>query len=305
MSVKFSKINEFVENFLKSKFSILDFSINLTNNQNYLTMDFYYKFLNQNQKTSMNRVITVANQKGGVGKTDLVVNLSSLLAGMGKRVLLIDFDPQANASYYLAKDSFRVTTADVLLDGIALDDIIVKSVVKGLDIAPASIGLSAAQLRLASDVNMQFKLKKALTTIKNHYDYILIDTPPSLGPLTINAFAAADGILVPVQTHFFPVHGLSDLLKTVDELREVVNPNLQFYGIVLTMYDRRTRLAKDVQQVVTARFNGKVFKTVIPVCIKLAEAPSHRKPIILYAPSNKIAKVYTQLTEEFLQRLEN
>ena len=266
---------------------------------------FLLQTIRTKQETPMHRVITVANQKGGVGKTDLVVNLSSLLAGMGKRVLLIDFDPQANATYYLSEDSFRLTTADVLLDGVALDDVIVKSCVKGLDIAPGSIGLSAAQLRLASDVNMQFKLKKALGAIKNNYDYILIDTPPSLGPLTINAFAAADGILVPVQTHFFPILGLSDLLKTVDELREVINPNLQFYGIVLTMYDRRTRLAKDVQQVVTARFNGKVFKTVIPVCIKLAEAPSHRKPITLYAPSNKIGKVYTQLTEEFLKRLEN
>jgi len=253
----------------------------------------------------MSSVITIANQKGGVGKTDLVVNLSSLLAGMGKRVLLIDFDPQANASYYLTKDSFTLSTADVLLDGVPLEEIVVKSCVKGLNVAPSSTGLSAAQLRLASDVNMQFKLKKALGAIKNQYDYILIDTPPSLGPLTINAFAASDGILVPVQTHFFPIHGLSDLLKTVDEIREVINPNLRFYGIVLTMYDRRTSLAKEVQQVVTARFNGKVFKTVIPVCIKLAEAPSHRKPICLYAPNNKIGKVYTQLTEEFLKRLQN
>lgn len=253
----------------------------------------------------MNRVITVANQKGGVGKTDLVVNLSSLLARLGKHVLLIDFDPQANASYYLTEDEFTVSIADVLLDGIALDDVIVKTCIKGLDIAPASIGLSAAQLRLSSDVNMQFKLKKTLGAIKNHYDYILIDTPPSLGPLTINALTAADGILVPVQTHFFPMHGLADLLRTVDELREVINPNLRFYGIVLTMYDRRTSLAKEVQQVLTDRFNGKVFKTVIPVCIKLAEAPSHRKPITLYAPGNKIGKVYTQLTEEFLKRLEN
>ncbi len=280
-------------------------SINLTNNENYLTKDFYYKLIDRLLKQAMSTVITIANQKGGVGKTDLAVNLSSLLAGMGRHVLLIDFDPQANASYYLTQDEFTLSTADVLLDGIPLQEIIVKSCVKGLDVAPASIGLSAAQLHLAGDVNMQFKLKKALSAIKNHYDYILIDTPPSLGPLTINAFTAADGILVPVQTHFFPVHGLSDLLKTVDELREVINPNLRFYGIVLTMYDRRTSLAKEVQQVVTARFNGKVFKTVIPVCIKLAEAPSHRKPITLYAPNNKIGKVYTQLTEEFLKRLEN
>jgi len=305
VSVKISKIKEFIEKFQRSKFSHTRFFIKFNKNSKLFDYGFLLQIPKSKPETPMQRVITVANQKGGVGKTDLVVNLSSLLAGIGKRVLLIDFDPQANASYYLAKDSFRLTTADVLLDGIPLDDIIVKSVVKGLDIAPASIGLSAAQLRLASDVNMQFKLKKALGAIKNHYDYILIDTPPSLGPLTINAFAAADGILVPVQTHFFPIHGLSNLLKTVDELREVVNPNLKFYGIVLTMYDRRTSLAKEVQQVVTARFNGKVFKTVIPVCIKLAEAPSHRKPITLYAPSNKIAKVYTQLMEEFLQRLEN
>lgn len=270
-----------------------------------MTPDFYYKLVDPIKEFPLHTVITIANQKGGVGKTDLAVNLSSLLAGMGRRVLLIDFDPQANASYYLAQDEFKLSIADVLLDGIPLEEIIVRSCVKGLDIAPASIGLSAAQLRLASDVNMQFKLKKALSAIKNHYDYILIDTPPSLGPLTINAFTAADGILVPVQTHFFPIHGLSDLLKTVDELREVINPNLRFYGIVLTMYDRRTSLAKEVQQVVTARFNGKVFKTVIPVCIKLAEAPSHRKPITLYAPNNKIGKVYTQLAEEFLKRLEN
>ena len=294
-----------MKNFSCLPIYIYTFSYNLTKNQNFLTLDYYYKLRNSNEKPPMNRVITVANQKGGVGKTDLVVNLSSLLARLGKHVLLIDFDPQANASYYLTEDEFTVSIADVLLDGIALDDVIVKTCIKGLDIAPASIGLSAAQLRLSSDVNMQFKLKKTLGAIKNHYDYILIDTPPSLGPLTINALTAADGILVPVQTHFFPMHGLADLLRTVDELREVINPNLRFYGIVLTMYDRRTSLAKEVQQVLTDRFNGKVFKTVIPVCIKLAEAPSHRKPITLYAPGNKIGKVYTQLTEEFLKRLEN
>jgi len=253
----------------------------------------------------MHRVITVTNQKGGVGKTDLAVNLSSLVARTGKRVLLIDLDPQANASYYLTEDKFSQSTADVLLDGTSLDDVIVKSCVEGLDIAPASIGLSAAQLRLASDVNMQFKLKNVLSAVKNHYDFIFIDTPPSLGPLTINALTASDGILVPVQTHFFPIHGLSNLLKTMEEIKEVINPNLSLYGIVLTMYDRRTRLAKEVQDVVTGRFNGKVFKTVIPVCVKLAEAPSHRKPIILYAPNTKIGKVYTQLSEEFLRRLEN
>lgn len=256
-----------------------------------------------NQKAEMQEVITVANEKGGVGKTDLTVNLSAFLAGMGKRILLIDLDPQANASYYLAQDGFKFSTADILLNGQPLDDVITSTCVRGLDIAPSTLGLSAAELRLANDVNMQFKLRKALKTIENRYDYILIDTPPSLGILTINAFTAANGVLVPVQTHFFSLHGLSNLLKTIEDLREVVNPQLRLYGVVLTMYDRRTSLAKEVEQVVTDRFDGKVFKTVIPTCVKLAEAPSHRKPINLYAPTNRIGGVYRQLAEEFLKRL--
>jgi len=251
----------------------------------------------------MHQVITVANEKGGVGKTDLAVNLSALLANMDKRVLLIDLDPQANASYYLAQDEFKFSTADVLLNEQPLDDVITSTCVKGLDIAPSTLGLSAAELRLANDVNMQFKLKKALKTIENHYDYIFIDTPPSLGLLTVNAFTAADGVLVPVQAHFFSLHGLSNLLRIIEDLKEVINPQLSLYGIVLTMYDRRTSLAKEVKQVVTERFDGKVFKTVIPTCIKLAEAPSHRKPITLYAPTNRIEGVYRQLAEEFLKRL--
>ena len=251
----------------------------------------------------MHEVITVANEKGGVGKTDLAVNLSSLLANMGKRILLIDLDPQANASYYLAQDGYKFSTADVLLAGHPLDEVITSTCVRGLDIAPSSIGLSAAQLRVASDDNMQFKLRKALKTIENHYDYILIDTPPSLGILTINAFTAANGVLVPVQTHFFSLQGISNLLMTIEDLKKVVNPQLRLYGIVLTMYDRRTSLAKEVEQIVTSRFNGKVFKTIIPTCIKLAEAPSHQKPITLYAPTNRISGVYKQLAEEFLKRL--
>lgn len=251
----------------------------------------------------MSRVITVANQKGGVGKTDLAVNLSSQLAELGKRVLLIDFDPQANASWYLTKNSFKLSTADIMLNGIALDEIIVSSCVKGLDVAPSTMGLSAAQIHLSQDVNMQFKLKKKLEIISKNYDFIVIDTPPSLGPLTINAFTASDGIVVPVQTHFFPIRGLSDLLRIVEEIKEVINPDLRVYGIVLTMFDRRTSLAKEVKHVISERFGGMVFDTIIPVCVKLAEAPSHRKPICIYAPSNKIGKIYRELAEEFLTRL--
>lgn len=250
--------------------------------------------------------ITVANQKGGVGKTDLIVNLASCLANSGKKVLLVDLDPQANASYYVSDTEWQLSSADLLInDSVRLDDLIVKTDLDGLNLVPSSIGLSAAQIHLASDANMQYKLKRKLRSFANNYDFVFIDTPPSLGVLTINALTASNGVIIPVQTHYLPLYGISDLIETITKIREEINPRLQLMGIVLTMYDKRTRISKEVENIVTNEFDGKVFKTTIPICIKLAESPSHHKPIILYASNSKVAQAYRNLSEEFLNCLKD
>lgn len=246
-------------------------------------------------------IIAIANQKGGVGKTDLAVNLSTSLASLGKRVMLIDLDPQSSATDYLSEDRPKLSTADLILtSSVSIQDIVVGTGIDKLDLAPASIGLSAAQIHLANDVNMQFKLRRKLKTIAENYDYIFIDTPPSLGLLTVNALTAANKVLVPVQTHYSSLRGLVDLMETIEKIREEINPGLELAGLVLTMYDKRTRITKEIEENVKNSFKSKVFKTVIPVCVKLAESPSHHKPINYFSPLSKVVEAYTNLAGEFL-----
>ncbi len=252
------------------------------------------------------RIIAIANQKGGVGKTDLTVNLSCQLAAHGKRVLLIDMDPQANATDYLVgpETVIEKTTADLLLeDGVSLGDVLIKHCRENLDVAPGSGDLSACQVRLANDINMQFKLKKKLKELKERgeYDFVVIDTPPSLGILTVNALTAANQVLIPVQTQYFAMEGVVQLLETVNKIREDINPGLEVLGAVLTLYDRRTLLAREVEAKVRNGFaEGTVFSTVIPVNVRLAEAPSYHKSIFEYDSDCNGARAYGQLAEEIL-----
>ena len=256
------------------------------------------------------RIIAVANQKGGVGKTDLTVNLSCQLASAGRKVLLIDMDPQANATDYLVGPDTPIekTTADLLLeDDISLGDVLIRNCRENLDVAPASGDLSACQIRLANDINMQFKLKKKLKELQvdMEYDYVVIDTPPSLGILTVNTLTAANQVLIPVQTQYFAMEGVVQLLETVRKVKEDINPGLEVLGAVLTLYDRRTLLSREVEAKVRNGFtDGTVFATVIPMNVRLAEAPSYHKSIIEYDSECNGAKAYGKLTEEILGCLE-
>lgn len=244
--------------------------------------------------------IAIANQKGGVGKTDLCVNLAASLANKGKKVLVIDMDPQANATDYLTSEKPEMTTYNLLVaDETHVSKVISKTSIENLDLIPSDTRLSAAQIMLAHSVGMQFKLKRKLQDVQG-YDYILIDTPPSLGMLTLNAMTAADKVFVPIQVHYFALDGVANLRKTIEAVKEDLNQNLKLGGIVLTMYDKRNKLSAEVKKMVKTSFKDKLYKTVIPINIKLAEAPSHHKPIMYYNPSSTGAKAYEKLVEEFL-----
>jgi len=252
------------------------------------------------------RIIAVANQKGGVGKTDLTVNVSCQLASAGKRVLLLDMDPQANATDYLVSPDTPIgmTAADLLLDdSVGLEDVMIENCREKLDIIPSHSSLSSSQIKLVNDVNMQFKLKrklKALVDGDRHYDFVLIDTPPSLGLLTVNTLTAATEVIIPVQTQYFAMDGVVQLQDTIKRVKEDINPNLKVLGVVLTMYDTRTLISREVKAKVKDEFNGRVFSTVIPVNVRLAEAPSHHESIFEYDPGCKGARAYRELAKEIL-----
>jgi len=257
-------------------------------------------------KEASARIIAVANQKGGVGKTDLTVNLSCQLASLGNKVLIIDLDPQANATDYLVAPGTPAgkTAADLLLDdSITLDDVIMQGCRENLDIIPSAQDLSSCQIRLANDINMQFKLKKKLKAITDgsrSYDFVFIDTPPSLGLLMVNTLTASSGVIIPVQTQYFAMDGVVHLQETIQKVREDINPGLKVIGVVLTMYDRRTLISKEVAEKVRDEFNERVFTTVIPVNVRLAEAPSHHKSIFEYDSDSTGAKAYRELAKEIL-----
>jgi chromosome partitioning protein len=244
-------------------------------------------------------IITVANQKGGVGKTDLCVNLASYLSLNGSRVLVIDLDPQANATEYLGGREFKKTTSDLLVDDrVKLNDAAIPSSVKGLDMVPGSQRLSAAQVEIMNDPGMQFRLKRKLKN--NGYDYVLIDTPPSLGMLTVNALTASDSVLIPVQVHYLATRGVEQLMNTVRMVKREINPRLSVRGYVLTMHDKRNNLTRRVEKEVRDAYGREVFDAVIPVNVDLAEAPRNNVPIMIYSKESRGAYAYQRLTEEFL-----
>ena len=252
----------------------------------------------------LRRVVAVANQKGGVGKTTTAINLGTALAACGKAILLIDIDPQGNASTGLGiQNSARsVTTYDVLLGDAKLADAVVRTKIPGFDLVPSVVDLSAAELELVERPRREYRLKQALGGADKDYDYVLIDCPPSLGLLTVNALVAARSVLVPLQCEFFALEGLSLLLRTVDRVRRSFNPALEVQGVLLTMFDGRNNLAQQVATDVRSFLGKRVYDTVIPRNVRVSEAPSHGLPVLLYDFRCPGAQAYVRLAGEVLRR---
>lgn len=251
----------------------------------------------------MGKVIAITNQKGGVGKTTTSVNLSACIAKLGKKVLLIDMDPQGNASSGLGidKDNLELCIYDVLINGMTMNDVIVPTALKKLKIAPASIDLEGAGVELVNLPKREHILKKALKEVKDDYDFIFIDCPPSLDLLTLNALTAADGVLIPIQSEFYALEGVSQLINTVNLVKKSLNEKLEVEGVLLTMFDGRTNLSIQVADEVKKFFTTKVYKTIIPRNVRLSEAPSYGEPIIIYDPKSKGAEVYMKLAKEVIK----
>jgi chromosome partitioning protein len=251
----------------------------------------------------MSKVIAVANQKGGVGKTTTAVNLSSCLAYKGKKVLLLDIDPQGNTTSGLGIDKKKISksTYDILINDVDIKDIIIGTPVENLEICPSNIELAGAEVELVSSISRETRLKNSISEVRDRYDYIIIDCPPSLGLLTLNSLTAADKILVPIQCEYYALEGLSQLMETVKLVQKHLNKELDVEGVVLTMFDARTNLSIQVVDEVKKYFRNKVYRTIIPRNVRLSEAPSFGLPIILYDPKSKGAECYLELAEEVIQ----
>lgn len=252
----------------------------------------------------VSETIACANQKGGVGKTTTVVNLATYLALAGRRVLVLDLDPQGNATSGLGidRDSLATTAYDAMVDDRPLDDLVVQTEHAGLDLVPSSIGLAAVEVELAATPQRERRLARVLRETAATYDHIFIDCPPSLGLLTVNALTAADAVLIPLQCEYYAMEGLGQLLATVDLVRDNLNPDLAVDGVVLTMFDARTRLSSDVADEVRRHLGRTVYESIIPRSVRLSEAPSYGQAIATYSPDSRGAKAYRQLADEFIAR---
>ena len=251
----------------------------------------------------MGKIISIANQKGGVGKTTTTVNLSAAVAKRGNKVLMIDTDPQGNATSGIGLDKENeYSVYDVLVNEVEIEKTLKQTQIKNLNICPSNINLAGAEVELVSMMSREKRLKEQLDRIKDQFDYIFIDCPPSLGLITLNAFTASDSVLIPVQCEYFALEGLGQLMNTFNLVKKHLNKELSIEGAVLTMYDIRTNLANQVVKEVKKYFDNKVYKTVIPRNVKLSEAPSYGMPIITYDPRSKGAKAYDKLAKEFLKK---
>ncbi len=252
----------------------------------------------------MSKIITVANQKGGVGKTTSAINLAACLAFMGQDTLLIDMDPQANTTSGLGvdKNSLENHIYHSLIDEVKLEDILKPTEIDWLDLAPSNEDLTGAEIELVNIANRESRLKEALSKFEKVYKYIFIDCPPSLGLLTLNSLVAADSIIIPMQCEYYALEGVGQLIKTIELVKENLNPKLEIEGVLFTMFDTRINLSQQVEEEIKKYFGEKVYETKIPRAVRLAEAPSYGKPIILYDRYSKGTEAYVSLAKEFLKK---
>lgn len=253
----------------------------------------------------MGRIIAIANQKGGVGKTTTAINLSACLAEKGKKILTIDIDPQGNTSSGLGinKNELKYTIYELMIGNCTLNECLINNVIDNLSVLPSNVNLAGAEIELIGVDEKEYILKKEINKIKDDYDYIIIDCPPSLNTLTVNAMTTANTVLVPIQCEFYALEGLSQLIHTINLVKQRLNPDLEIEGVVFTMYDARTNLSLQVVENVKSNLNQKIYKSIIPRNVRLAEAPSHGLPINIYDPRSAGAEGYRDLANEVIEKL--
>ncbi len=250
----------------------------------------------------MVKIISISNQKGGVGKTTTAINLSAFLAIEQKKVLLVDIDPQGNASSGIGIERSKIerNIYDCLINQVPIQEVLVTSQIENLDVLPSTLQLAGAEIELVNYISRENRLKQLIRPIKDRYDYIIIDTPPSLGLLTLNSLNAADSVIIPVQCEYYALEGIGQLLNTITLVKENLNPNLSIEGILLTMYDKRNNLSKEVVEEIDKHFHGSMFQTIIPRNVRLSEAPSYGQPIVIYEIKSKGSQAYQKLAQEVI-----